>query len=76
MPEFMNVNGWSVVTYLNDHQPIHVHAKKAGVSVRIFLDGTCEVEHHGRLSAADKRMLVEFVKSHATQIEEFWNALH
>ena len=76
MPEFMKINGWSVVTYLNDHQPIHVHAKKAGVSVRIYLDGTCEVEHHGRLSAADKRMLVEFVISNADKIKEFWNDLH
>ena len=61
---------------MNDHLPIHVHAKKAGVSVRIFLDGTCEEEHHGHLSAVDRRMLVEFVRNNASKIEEFWNELH
>lgn len=76
MPEFEKVNGWSIVTYLNDHLPIHVHAKKAGISVRIFLDGQCDVEHHGKLAAAERRMLIEFVKNNAAQIEEFWNELH
>ena len=76
MPEFEKISGWSVVTYLNDHLPIHVHAKKAGVSVRIYLDGSCEVERHGNLSAADKRMLIEFVKNNVDKIEEFWNELH
>ena len=69
MPEFEKVNGWSIVTYLNDHLPIHVHAKKAGISVRIFLDGQCDVEHHGKLAVAERRMLIEFVKNHAAQIE-------
>ena len=76
MPEFEKVNGWSIVTYLNDHLPIHVRAKKAGISVRIFLDGQCDVEHHGKLAAAERRMLIEFVKNNAAQIEEFWNELH
>lgn len=48
----------------------------AGISVRIFLDGQCDVEHHGKLAAAERRMLIEFVKNHAAQIEEFWNELH
>lgn len=76
MPEFENVNGWSLVTYLNDHLPIHIHAKKAGISVRIFLDGKCEVERHGKFSASDRRILTDFVKNNAKRIEEFWNELH
>ena len=40
MPIFEIVNGWAITIYLNDHLPIHFHAKKAGMSVRFYLDGT------------------------------------
>lgn len=57
MPVFEMVNGWAITIYLNDHLPIHFHAKKAGVSVRFYLDGTFEIEGHGKLSPADRNRL-------------------
>ncbi len=76
MPVFDNVNGWAITIYLNDHMPIHFHAKKAGVSVRFHLDGTFEVEGHGKLSSADRKRLTEYAVDNKKKIEEFWNELH
>lgn len=76
MPVFEMVNGWAITIYLNDHNPIHFHAKKAGVSVRIFLNGTFEVEGHAKISPADRNRLLKFARDNQTKIEEFWNELH
>ncbi|GEM_PF-3536182 len=76
MPVFEIVNGWAITFYLNDHLPIHFHAKKAGVSVRFYMDGSCEVEGHGKLSGADRKLLSAYAKGHKRKIEEFWNELH
>lgn len=76
MPVFEMVNGWAITIYLNDHLPIHFHAKKAGVSVRFYLDGTFEIEGHGKLSPTDRNRLQKFAKENREQIEEYWNELH
>lgn len=76
MPVFEMVNGWAITIYLNDHLPIHFHAKKAGVSVRFYLDGTFKIEGHGKLSPADRNRLQKFAKENREQIEEYWNELH
>lgn len=76
MPVFEMVNGWAITIYLNDHNPIHFHAKKAGVSVRVFLNGTFEVEGHAKISPADRNRLLKFARDNQTKIEEFWNELH
>lgn len=76
MPVFEIVNGWAITIYLNDHLPIHFHAKKAGVSVRFYLDGAFEIEGHGKFSPADRNRLQKFTKENRKQIEEYWNELH
>jgi len=76
MPIFEIVNGWAITIYLNDHLPIHFHAKKAGMSVRFYLDGTFEMEGHGKLSGADRKRLVEYALDNKRKIKEYWNALH
>ncbi len=76
MPVFEIVNGWAITIYLNDHLPIHFHAKKAGVSVRFYLDGTSEVEGHGKLSGADRNRLAEYAQNNKRKIEGYWNDLH
>jgi len=76
MPIFEIVNGWAITIYLNDHLPIHFHAKKTGMSVRFYLDGTFEIEGHGKLSGADWKRLVEYALDNKRKIKEYWNALH
>lgn len=76
MPIFETVNGWAITLYLNDHLPIHFHAKKAGVSIRIFPDGRYEVEGHGKLSGSDRKFLLNYAKESKRKIEEYRNELH
>jgi len=76
MPIFEIVNGWAITIYLNDHLPIHFHAKKTGMSIRFYLDGTFEIEGHGKLSGADRKRLVEYALDNKRKIKEYWNALH
>jgi hypothetical protein len=76
MPIFETVNGWAVTIYLNDHLPVHFHAKKAGVSVRFYLDGSYEIEGRGKLSGAERKLLADYAKNNKLQIEEYWNELH
>lgn len=76
MPVFELYRGWSMVIYLNDHRPPHIHAKKAGDSVRVWLDDcACEVER-GKVSPAELARIKEFVRRNKAKIERYWNELH
>lgn len=76
MPTVFRQNGFRVVIYPDDHQPIHVHVKKAGSEVKINALTLELISVKGAMSNKNIRRAVEIVAATRPLIVKKWNELN
>jgi hypothetical protein len=47
MPTLIFERGFRVIIYYNDHEPAHVHVKKAGLEAKIQLEPVQTMDNYG-----------------------------
>ncbi|MGI8934828.1 MAG: DUF4160 domain-containing protein [Phormidesmis sp.] len=76
MPTVFRQAGFPIVIYPDDHQPIHVHVKKAGSEVKINALTLELMSVKGAMSNKDIRRAVEMVAQEQPLIIEKWSELN
>lgn len=76
MPTVLRKDGFRLVVYPNDHEPIHVHVKKAGGEVKVNALTLALMMVKGDISNKDVRRAVMLVAEHQPAIEDKWRELH
>jgi Domain of unknown function (DUF4160) len=80
MPKVLEKDGFSVVIYLNDHLPSHVHVWKGGAEVRIQL-GNADIAPslmsvEGKISSKDIGKALDLIKDHKEALLKKWREIH
>ena len=78
MPTVLDINGYKVVIYTDDHTPAHVHVRKSGGEVRIRIK--CEpvelLRVQGPISDREIRTAFEIVGENREMLLKKWNEIH
>lgn len=75
MPVVIRQNGFRVVMYLNDHEPVHVHVKNADSEIKINALTLTLMNVKGNVSNRDIRKAVEIVAENQLLINQTWGEL-
>lgn len=79
MPTIHRERGFRFVIYLNDHEPPHVHAWRAGVVAKVQIgDAECApgVLDPGAMRVSDVRRAVRIVEAHQEEFLAGWRKIH
>ena len=76
MPEIAREFGFSIVIYPNDHEPMHVHVKKAGSEVKINAKTLELMSIKGNISNKGVRKAIALVASYQALISKKWKEIH
>lgn len=79
MPTILEISGWRLFFYSNEsHEPMHIHARKAGVECKFWLDSKTfdvrEAFSYG-LKASESREIRRIIFDHFDYITERWQEL-
>lgn len=69
MPRISEFYGITVLMFFGDHNPPHFHARYAGHTARVALDGQILA---GSLPRRAARLVAEWAGLHAVELEECW----
>lgn len=69
MPRNSEFYGITVLMFFGDHNPAHFQVRYAGHKARVALNGTILA---GSLPRRAERMVAEWVRLHADELEECW----
>lgn len=69
MPRISSFYGITILMFFGDHNPPHFHARYAGHSARVDLDGTIL---EGELPRRAARLVREWASIHADELLECW----
>ncbi len=75
MPTVARQNGFRVVMYPDDHEPIHVHVKKADGEIKVNALTLELILVKGKVSDRDIRKAVEIVAENQQLINQKWGEL-
>jgi hypothetical protein len=75
MPVIIRQNGFQIVMYFNDHEPVHVHLKKAGSEIKVNALTLELMQVKGDISNRDIRKALEIVAEHQLLINQKWGEL-
>ena len=76
MPVIVRKDGFSVVIYPDDHEPMHVHVKKAGDEVKVNAMTLELMSIKGSIGNKDVRKAVEIVAQNQALISQKWTEIH
>lgn len=72
MPNIFTKNGFRIVIYPNDHEPIHVHIHKAGSEIRINVLNLKPMSVKGSIGNRDIKKALKLVEEQQKLIIEKW----
>ena len=76
MPK-LELGGFVIRAYLDDHAPPHVHVIRGPVNLRVYLNGQRGADRvYGRMSSADERRAVRVVAEHRKLLLKLWDEAH
>ncbi len=80
MPTILEIMGWRLFFYSNEnHEPIHVHAKKAGMECKFWIDiknYDIKEAYTFSLKARDTREIRKIIFDHFEYIIQRWEEAH
>ncbi|MEM8829234.1 MAG: DUF4160 domain-containing protein [Cyanobacteria bacterium P01_G01_bin.19] len=79
MPTILNVDGYSIRIYFNDHLPSHVHViKNNGECVINFIgkNGKPELREVENLKTKEVRIAIKIVEEHQDKLIAEWKKIH
>ncbi|MHB8433392.1 MAG: DUF4160 domain-containing protein [Candidatus Tyrphobacter sp.] len=77
MPKVVEVRGYAVKVFTDDHGPPHVHVLKDGVLLKISLRPVAFVSaKYGRPSEHVKREAIAVVQEHIEACRVIWRRIH
>lgn len=76
MPTILKKDGFNLVLYSDDHEPIHVHVKKAGSEVKVDALTLEVMKVKGDISSKDVRRAVALVDENRNAIVSRWRKIH
>ena len=79
MPTVLRIDGLSVVVYLNDHCPAHVHVKGAAAEALFYLDcpeGPVMLRENFGFTGAALRRIDKALTTHLTELCAAWKEIH
>ena len=76
MPTIFRRDGFRIVLYPDDHEPIHVHVKKAGSEVKVNAVTLKLMSIKGAVSNKDVRKAIKMVAENQSLISQKWSELH
>ena len=84
MPKIFEYFGYLLYIYVDDHLPVHIHARiqgREGKFILLYNNGLLTVVHEpiknkARLTAAEITEMRKFVRKYAEKIKEQWEAIH
>lgn len=75
MPTIFREDGFKVIMYPNDHEPMHVHVEKAGSMIKIDALALKLMSVKGKVSNKDVNKAVKIVAENRALIAEKWREL-
>ena len=74
MPTIIEIDGYRVVIYPNDHLPAHVHVFKAGSEVKVDIasDPPRPIKVSGTISNREIKAALELVANYRGQLLQEW----
>ncbi|MBZ0294672.1 MAG: DUF4160 domain-containing protein [Anaerolineae bacterium] len=70
-PTLITERGYRIVMYLNDHEPAHVHVKKAGHEARVQLSPVHLMDNWG-YNNREINVILEIVEKYQDVLLEAW----
>lgn len=71
MPTLLNLNGFKIFFYANEHPPAHVHILKGSGWAKVILE-TQEVIYSS-LKASELKEALNIIRNNQKQFQEVWN---
>lgn len=72
MPTLINERGFRVVMYFNDHDPPHVHVKRAGNEARVQIDPVMIMDNYS-YNQNELKLILGIIEKHQTMLMDTWN---
>jgi hypothetical protein len=71
MPTLLIERGFRVMMYFNDHEPAHVHVKRAGNEARVAINPIAIMDNYG-YNGNEMKLILEIIEQHQTLLIETW----
>lgn len=75
-PTAIYEGGFQIIVHLNDHEPPHVHVRRDGADLRVYLNDLTFEPAHGRMNAFDERRAVRLVAKYNSTLLNIWRRHH
>ncbi len=79
MPNVLRQEGFSFMIYVDDHEPMHTHVKKAGKEVIINLGDANtkpDVRENNGMSLKERRKALQIAGEQQANLIERWREIH
>lgn len=76
MPTLLRINGFRVVIYTADHEPMHVHVINAEGEAVIVIGRKARLIRSGGMKDKSIQNAVEIVQDNAGMLAEAWETIH
>ena len=76
MPTLLRINGFRVVIYTADHEPMHVHVINAEGEAVIVIGRKARLIRSGGMKDKSIQNALEIVQHNAGMLAEAWETIH
>jgi len=76
MPTLLRINGFRVVIYTADHEPMHVHVINAEGEAVIVIGRKARLIRSGGMKDKSVQNALEIVQDNAGMLAEAWETIH
>ncbi|MFT9222806.1 DUF4160 domain-containing protein [Gluconobacter oxydans] len=76
MPTLLRINGFRVVIYTADHEPMHVHVINAEGEAVIVIGRKARLIRSGGMKDRSIQNALEIVQDNAGMLAEAWETIH
>lgn len=76
MPTLFRINGFRVVIYTADHEPMHVHVINAEGEAVIVISRKAQLIRSGGMKDRSIQNALEIVQDNAEMLAEAWETIH
>jgi hypothetical protein len=75
-PEVLRIEGYKFAIYPNDHEPKHVHVRKAEYQAVINLEPGIEVRNNYGFRNKEIRRILQYINENYEYLLEKWYQIH
>lgn len=76
MPTLLRINGFRVVIYTADHEPMHVHVINAEGEAVVEIGKKARLIRSGGMKRQAIQTALDIVQNHAEMLAEEWEKIH